>query len=253
MKIWLDDERPMPPGFDVHVKTAQEAIHLLSQGKVTAISLDHDLGPPDAGNGAQVAMWIEEKAFHNELKPLKWAVHSANPVGRTNMIAALQNADRFWSQFQEQYHRIGAGGGKVYGKEGAGIFYTNGKKVLLLKRSSIGDNPGTWCLPGGRLKSSESAIDGAKRETAEECGDFHPGEQFYKIEDKNGLQKFTVFFFYTKNLFSCRLSKEHTDWRWFDLHHLQSVELHPKFKDRLKDYIRIVERSQLSFKEWLTS
>jgi hypothetical protein len=48
MNIWLDDERPMPAGFDVHVKTAKDAIALLAQGNVTLISLDHDLGE---GNG----------------------------------------------------------------------------------------------------------------------------------------------------------------------------------------------------------
>lgn len=43
MKIFLDDCRPMPAGFDVYVKTAGEAIELLKTGKVTVISLDHDL------------------------------------------------------------------------------------------------------------------------------------------------------------------------------------------------------------------
>lgn len=44
MRVWLDDERPMPLGFDVHVKTADEAIKLLANGQVKVISLDHDLG-----------------------------------------------------------------------------------------------------------------------------------------------------------------------------------------------------------------
>ncbi len=48
MKVWPDDERPMPDGYDVHVRTASEAIDLLKTGQVTRMSLDHDLGPPEA-------------------------------------------------------------------------------------------------------------------------------------------------------------------------------------------------------------
>jgi hypothetical protein len=43
--LWLDDVRPMPEAFDVHVKTAEEAIALLRRGIVVKISFDHDLGP----------------------------------------------------------------------------------------------------------------------------------------------------------------------------------------------------------------
>ena len=39
INVWLDDERPMPAGYDVHVKTAEEAIDLLKTGNVHKISL----------------------------------------------------------------------------------------------------------------------------------------------------------------------------------------------------------------------
>ena len=35
---------------------------------------------------------------------------------------------------------------------GAGIFFTDGKKVLLLRRSEKGDGNGTWGLPGGKVE-----------------------------------------------------------------------------------------------------
>jgi hypothetical protein len=97
IKIWLDDERPMPGNYNTHVKTALEAIELLKQGRVTAISLDHDLGEPEAGSGYDVAKWIEEQAFHQkEQSPnLIVSIHTDNPVGRQNMKYAIQNAERY--------------------------------------------------------------------------------------------------------------------------------------------------------------
>ena len=97
MKIWLDDERPMPAGFDCHVKTAAGAIELLAAGGVTAISLDHDLGD-DVGTGYDVACYIEQGAYDGTLSPVEVTIHSANPVGRERMQNAINKARLFWSQ-----------------------------------------------------------------------------------------------------------------------------------------------------------
>ncbi len=43
MKVYLDDERPVPNGWML-VPWPEEAIGLLITGQVTEISLDHDLG-----------------------------------------------------------------------------------------------------------------------------------------------------------------------------------------------------------------
>ncbi len=97
MKLWLDDVREMPPGYDVHVRTARDAIDFLESGGVTDISLDHDLGDEENGTGYDVAKWIEEQAFYHKLPKLIWRIHSQNSVGVKNMLAALVNADRFWA------------------------------------------------------------------------------------------------------------------------------------------------------------
>jgi len=97
MRIWLDDERPAPAGW-VHLKTAGAAIDHLETGLVTAISLDHDLGPPEAGTGYDVALWIETAAATGKCRRLVWAIHSANPVGIRRMEMAMRSADRFWNQ-----------------------------------------------------------------------------------------------------------------------------------------------------------
>jgi hypothetical protein len=98
MRLWVDDMRPKPVAYDVWVKTSDEAIAQLKTGKVTAISLDHDLGELQAGDGYQIAKWIEDAALAKKIPRLDWDLHTANPVGRKNMEAALKNADRYWDE-----------------------------------------------------------------------------------------------------------------------------------------------------------
>lgn len=102
MRIWLDDKRPMPDGYDEHVLTAQDAINRIETGEVTKISLDHDLGDEaEVGNGYMVAKHIEERAYFGCIKRLEWAVHSQNSVGVGKMTIALENADSFWTRNEE--------------------------------------------------------------------------------------------------------------------------------------------------------
>lgn len=98
VKLWLDDERPKPADFDCCVKTAATAIRMLRVGGVTMISLDHDLGSEENGSGYDVAKFIEEAAYKGTLPPIEVRVHSANPVGRKRMLAAIERAQLFWSQ-----------------------------------------------------------------------------------------------------------------------------------------------------------
>jgi len=106
MKLWMDDVRPMPDGFDVHAKTALETIEHLKSGKIVEVSLDHDLGDDvDDYTGYFVAMWIESQAYLGSLQRLKWSIHSANPVGKQYMEMALRNADRHWSRHEEGENR----------------------------------------------------------------------------------------------------------------------------------------------------
>ena len=98
LRVYLDDCRPKPEGFDIRVLTAQDAIDILIQCQVEHISLDHDLGNEmDVGNGYMVAKWIEEAAYLGKIPRLTWAIHSQNSVGAASMRAALTNADRYWA------------------------------------------------------------------------------------------------------------------------------------------------------------
>lgn len=44
VRIWLDDERPSPWGYDLHAKTVEECIRMLEENpNVEHVSLDHDM------------------------------------------------------------------------------------------------------------------------------------------------------------------------------------------------------------------
>ncbi len=97
MKIWLDDTREMPKGFDVWCKTADEAWKIIVKDSPdNFISFDHDLG--GKYTGYDVAKLIEAGAFQGWLiNPVKWEIHSQNPVGRENIKMAMNAADKFWN------------------------------------------------------------------------------------------------------------------------------------------------------------
>ena len=147
--------------------------------------------------------------------------------------------------------RIGSGGSPVHGKRAAGIFFTDGKQVLLLKRSDEGDHGNTWALPGGKGKDGETEIGTAIRETKEETGmDSIPGYRFDSLSSHNGRQKFTGFLYRVSKPFDVNLSHEHTAWEWVDLDALKGKDLHPKFKEDIPRYLAAIRKKIHSFSEW---
>ncbi len=100
MKVWLDDVRD-PPGEDwVHLRTPEEVIELLRAGRVTDLSLDHDLGLVTAEDkewtGYDVPTWIEHELANGSatFQVPRIAIHSANVVGRRRMEQALDSIRR---------------------------------------------------------------------------------------------------------------------------------------------------------------
>jgi hypothetical protein len=102
MKIWLDDERPMPEDeYDLHVRESAEAIKLLKTNKVTKISLDWDLGP--YGNGMTVAEFIRDSAKNGSLNRLKCFVHTGHPSAFLEMSKLLIEADQYWKEHESKH------------------------------------------------------------------------------------------------------------------------------------------------------
>ncbi len=99
MKLWIDDIREPPDESWCWVKSSEEAMCMFG-ADVTEISFDHDLGGDDTA--MPVVRWIEELAHSGEIARFKWSIHSANPVGRANLEAAMRSADRFWSKWEAE-------------------------------------------------------------------------------------------------------------------------------------------------------
>ena len=101
MRVWLDDVRPKPDDFDVHIKDIKSAKELVITGRVTFLSFDHDLGHmSDNYTGYDLAVFVEELAAEGLIPKFGWAVHSSNPVGAEKIRQAMRSADRFWRDYK---------------------------------------------------------------------------------------------------------------------------------------------------------
>lgn len=93
MKVFLDDERSTPEGW-IRTYWPEEVIALLKTGKVTELSLDHDLGDDDHGTGYTVLLWLEEQVVAHGMTPPLLRVHSANASARLKMAAAIASIQK---------------------------------------------------------------------------------------------------------------------------------------------------------------
>jgi hypothetical protein len=112
MKIFLDDDPIRDSWVDdtwTIARTVVDALELLNQawadGKsVETLSLDHDLGEFIIGldgergemTGYTLLQTLEQFAHDGlwDLVPKSFEIHSANPVGRKNMQAAIDSIER---------------------------------------------------------------------------------------------------------------------------------------------------------------
>lgn len=91
MKIWVDDIRPAPEGWDWirSVNYAKYAIEFYESRNVEIefLSLDHDAGDfaCDGGDYIRLLDWLEETGRNYPIR-----IHSANAVGVENMRRIIQ-------------------------------------------------------------------------------------------------------------------------------------------------------------------
>jgi hypothetical protein len=93
VRVYLDDMRPVPDGW-VGVRWPDEAIALLATGRVTDLSLDHDLGDDARGTGYTVVLSVEEAVATRGFRPPRITVHTANPSARQKMLLGVRNIER---------------------------------------------------------------------------------------------------------------------------------------------------------------
>lgn len=93
MKLWIDDVRPMPIGFDLWAENYDQAVHFIEtyNNQIVLVSFDHDLGDLNVPEktGYDVLLYVAQMKFDNKPIPKSFAVHSANPVGCERMLGVI--------------------------------------------------------------------------------------------------------------------------------------------------------------------
>lgn len=93
-KLYLDDIRnPKSDGWIV-VRNYEDFVQYIDKnGLPDEISFDHDLGE-DVKTGYDCAKWLCEYCWMNGIPIPPYNVHSANPVGRDNIIGTLKSYEK---------------------------------------------------------------------------------------------------------------------------------------------------------------
>jgi len=130
------------------------------------------------------------------------------------------------------YHTIDDGSDKYFGSSGAGLLaFSENNQILLCKRSTEVNEPGTWSYPGGKIDGEENSKASAQREFEEETG-YGGGYHDLKLLDKY-VDQGNDFIYYTYTAivydFEPVLDWESEEAGWFDLDNLPSP-LHFGFK-----------------------
>ena len=95
MKLWIDDVRPAPEGYDVVCYAVNNAIAAIKQLEhfyepIELIDIGHDAGEFAKYGGDYIKLldWLEETGRNYPIR-----IHSANPVGIANMRRIIQRND----------------------------------------------------------------------------------------------------------------------------------------------------------------
>jgi 8-oxo-dGTP pyrophosphatase MutT (NUDIX family)/GNAT superfamily N-acetyltransferase len=132
-----------------------------------------------------------------------------------------------------------------WGNEGSGIlFFTPERRMLLLKRSDIVLEPGTWGIPGGAIPEVDgelemTPLDSALREAEEEIGDVPPYTSLgdaVMVDDPDDPTSFryTTFLFEVDEEFWPSLNEEHDDYLWVTREEALRLDLHPGVRELLE-------------------
>jgi hypothetical protein len=85
IKIWVDDVRSMPKGYDIWLRSVIDVkhyIHSLSPHTEFMLDLDHDAGDYTklGGDYIKILDWCEREGLNPVVR-----IHSMNPVGVSKM------------------------------------------------------------------------------------------------------------------------------------------------------------------------
>lgn len=112
------------------------------------------------------------------------------------------------------------------------------KRMLLQKRSATSDNPNTWSLFAGTVKTSETFEEGARREFREETGYTRKLDLKELMTHESGsARKFTFqnYMAVVAEEFFVKADGETGAWGWFQMADLKDLKLHPGFAKMMRD------------------
>jgi 8-oxo-dGTP pyrophosphatase MutT (NUDIX family) len=115
--------------------------------------------------------------------------------------------------------------------KGAGILFVCDNEVLLLQNKK-----GIWEIPGGKKEKGEKYLDAARRETSEECSMSPAFLMVGNYTFENLKNKYKIYFAKINKKFNCKISNEHSNFKWFDLKKLPQP-LHVKVIEAL-DFLK---------------
>jgi len=101
--LWIDDERIEPEGW-LRSTSCPNAIKIIAAygSQIKAISFDYDLGPPNEGNGGDVAQYLRDNwQKHGLYTDVAFNIHSGNPPGVRRIRAILEDLYREWKRLPE--------------------------------------------------------------------------------------------------------------------------------------------------------
>lgn len=98
MKLFLDDERTAPDGWETIRPGDFKDFFTRNKNKIEAISFDHDLGYNENGeeypSGYDFFCEFEKAYYEHDIIPPYMYVHSANPAGRGNILRGIESLNR---------------------------------------------------------------------------------------------------------------------------------------------------------------
>ena len=93
MKLYLDDLRTTPEGFERVYSYEEFVAYLQHYGLPDFISFDHDLG--EGLSGYDCAKYMVDYCLDHQLPLPKFILHRQNPVGKENIECLLENFRSF--------------------------------------------------------------------------------------------------------------------------------------------------------------
>ena len=123
------------------------------------------------------------------------------------------------------------------------VWFPEGPRVMLQKRSQFAHEGGTWSCSGGALVEGEGALEGALREASEEIGEIPAG---YKVLGHTVFAPatdwtYTTFVVEVPGEFGSSLNFETDAVAWDTLDEVETRPLHAGFAAAWPDLRKIIE------------